>query len=148
MPWGTSAMNYAKNAFGAASWAGAAAGSKFMGTSFTNQMTILGGVSGALWGAGHDNTSVLGGMAAGAFGGRYGGASFSGGLRTFSSYNRMLYNMGAKGMPPLGRNLQAAGIGAGRGAWRQMRQDAMRSYGHIKSGFDRGHRKIRGLWTT
>ncbi len=126
----------------------------------TGRMAIGGAGIGGLYGAtlGRDPgqsrlggafTGALGGAALGAGGYRYGGAAMRGGMRSTAAFGRLNSRMmGSRAGYSRGAVAQAFGMGAGRGAFRQMRQDAARSYGYIGRTMTKAYGRIKGLTST
>jgi hypothetical protein len=151
MPLGTSVMNYASKAGGYAmrgwnAYAGAI-GNR------TLAAAALGGISGASYEMAANNSAgtLTGGlkgfamgaaMGAGAY--RYGGAMYRGGRSTYRAIS----------MGRTGANYSGAGLagltmrGAGRRAFRQIRNDAMSAYSHIGKGINKGFNAFKGLQST
>lgn len=144
-------MGILSNAMSKAGWYGIAGGVHIAGSSAARKLAYSAGggaIAGAGWGAtfGRDPGQ---GRLSGAFGGaiqgaltggamygaaRYGSAAVRGANRTMGAYGR-LAGM-TQGAPSMMMRAEAMGMGAGRGAFRQMRQDAMGSYRHIANGIN------------
>jgi hypothetical protein len=133
-------------------------GAGYMGGSYTAMSAATGAVGGGIYGAtaGRDYgqshlggafTGALGGAALGAGGYRYGGAGLRGGRRTSKAYARIAQRAGFRGEAPRSLRAQAYGIGAGRGAFRQAKRDALTAYNYIGKTLS-GNGAFNGLGST
>jgi hypothetical protein len=157
MPFGTSAMNYAKSAIGMAG-KGFHKGAGYMGGNYTAMSAATGAVGGGLYGAtaGRDYgqsrlggafTGALGGAALGAGGYRYGYAA--------SSTNRgvglgMKIARNTKQSGPARRaGLAYAAKSAGQAGFRAMKADAARAHARIATGLNgnKAYNSIKGLFS-
>lgn len=148
MPFGSSVMNYAKNAIGSAQYAGMAGAGKLAGklagmgpTGRLGASALAGGAYGATFGR-DPGQGRIGGFMGGAMGGaalygagRYGGAAASAGLRAAR------YGGGAS-TSGIGR-LAMGARAAGRTAYRTASVDAMRSKRAIGNTMTNAYGKIR-----